>query len=80
VTEGDNSRNPDHSREYWRRNSKTQLVSIIIRLFKNSKTFPKVNNPSKLWDISGKGITPQDYGRLRFHPASKLMGIQRRFL
>jgi hypothetical protein len=44
VTEGDNPRNPDHSREYWRRNAKTHLVSITIRLFKNSKTSPIVNN------------------------------------
>jgi len=35
---------------------------------------------SFLWGIRRKCAIPQDYGRGRFYPASKLTGIQRRFL
>jgi len=41
----------------------------------------RVNNPTASCGALGEGESPpQDYGQGRFHPATKLTGIQQRFL
>jgi hypothetical protein len=58
-----------------------KIAKNITELIGNTPLVRLSKEPhSKLWGIRGRGATPQDYVRGRFHPASKLAGIQWNFL